>query len=122
MLVTKWTVSILGLAALKIAFGVAGYFHAVAKPGGTLPDFGTLHMLVYGAVAALLIYNRDRDPRALWLGSAFALVGVVPSDRLFANLAGSSPWVDSAIHALSHLHPDTFLPLYFWLFFRNFPH
>ncbi len=77
---TKWAVSILGLAALKIAFGVAGYFQAVANPAEVPPDFGALHMLVYGAVAALLIYNRDRDPRTIWLGAAFALVAVVPAD------------------------------------------
>lgn len=119
---------LLGLAALKILFGVAGYLATEAAtsigadPSSSLPSgFSLLHMLVYGTVAALLIHNRQRDPRALWLGTAFALVGAVPSDRLFAGLAGWSPWTDQAIHVLSHLHPDTFLPLCFWLFFRGFP-
>lgn len=111
---------LLSLAALKIVFGVAGYLTApAASPTG---GFSVLHMLVYGTVAALLLQNRRRDPRALWLGAAFALVAAVPSDRLFAGLAGWSPWTDQAIRMLTHLHPDTFLPLCFWLFFRSFLH
>ncbi len=121
---------LLGLAALKIVFGVAGYLATPAAssiaalgPGSSsVPSgFGVLHMLVYGTIAALLIHNRERDPRALWLGTAFALVAAVPSDRLFARLVGSGAWTDGAIHVLTHLHPDTFLPLCFWLFFRSFP-
>lgn len=121
-----WLGLVLSLAALKIALGVAGFFYSVLGPVPAGPEsvpsgFSLAHLLVYASVGVLLVWNRARDRRALFLGSAFLLVAVAPSDRLFASLAGAAPPLGGAIAVLSHLHPDAFLPLCFWLFFGSFP-
>ncbi len=122
---TRWLGLVLSLAALKIGFGVAGYLFSLlgASSGGRDPvpsGFSLAHVLVYGSVGLLLVANRARDRRALFLGASFLLVAVAPSDRLFASLS-EVPALRGAVGVLSHLHPDTFLPLCFWLFFSEFP-
>ncbi len=116
---------VLSLAALKIAFGVGGYIFSVLGTNSAGMDpvpsgFSLSHMLVYGSVGLFLVLNRGRDVRAFFLGAAFLLVAVAPSDRLFATLSQLSPFA-GAVRVLSHLHPDAFLPLCFWLFFSEFP-
>jgi len=115
----------LSLAALKIGFGVSGYlyslFGAGTAGGDSVPSgFSLSHMLVYGSVGLFLVRSRARDARALFLGAAFLLVAVAPSDRLFAGLS-QVPLLGGFVRPLSHLHPDAFLPLCFWLFFGEFP-
>jgi hypothetical protein len=122
---TRWLGLVLSLAALKIAFGVAGYLFSVlgTGSGGTDPvpsGFSLSHVLVYGSVGLLLVSNRARDRRALFLGASFLLVAVAPSDRLFASLSMVNA-LGGVVRVLNHLHPDTFLPLCFWLFFSEFP-
>jgi hypothetical protein len=122
---TRWLGLVLALAALKILFGVAGYIFSVlgADIGATGPvplGFSLAHLLVYGSVGLFLVLNRGRDVRAYFLGAAFLLVAVAPSDRLFGSLSQIGT-LDGVVRILSHLHPDAFLPLCFWLFFSEFP-
>ncbi len=116
---------VLSLAALKIAFGVAGYifsaFGARPEAADAVPSgFRLSHLLVYGSVGLFLVLNRGRDRRAFFLGAAFLLVAVAPSDLLFGSLS-QIRGLDGVVRILSHLHPDAFLPLCFWLFFSEFP-
>ncbi len=116
---------VLSLAALKIAFGVAGYIFSIfgARPeaADAVPSgFRLSHLLVYGSVGLFLVLNRGRDRRAFFLGAAFLLVAVAPSDLLFGSLSQIGG-LDGVVRILSHLHPDAFLPLCFWLFFSEFP-
>jgi hypothetical protein len=69
----------------------------------------------------LLVFNGQRDRRAIPLGATFLVLAAASSDRLFFKLTQSSDWLQSVVDVLSHLHPDAFLPLFFWLFFRDFP-
>ncbi|HJS74306.1 MAG TPA: hypothetical protein VJ921_08475, partial [Vicinamibacteria bacterium] len=121
---THWIGLVLSLAALKIAFGVAGYVFSTLGADSAVIDpvpsgFSLSHLLVYGSVGLFLVLNRGRDVRAFYLGAAFLLVAVAPSDRLFGSLAPIGPF-DGVVRILSHLHPDAFMPLCFWLFFSEF--
>jgi eukaryotic-like serine/threonine-protein kinase len=123
--VTRWLGLVLWLAALKIGFGVAGYLFSVSGASSVGPDpvpsgFSLSHLVVYGSVGLFLVLNRGRDVRAFYLGSAFLLIAVAPSDRLFAGLS-QARGLDGLVGILTHLHPDAFLPLCFWLFFSEFP-
>ena len=124
-LVTPWILFLLSLAALKIAFGAVGVVVSglaiSSAPGGVPAAFGLLHMLVWGTAGLFLVTRRSRDVRALWLGAAYVLVAATASDRLFTGLGGAAGSLGRAVYVLEHLHPDAFLPLCFWLFFRSFP-
>lgn len=116
----------LALAALKVVGGCIA-FAALARPENVparpVPDFVfVLHIVVFSAVGALLIYASRSDRRAAYLGVSFWLVASSFSDPLTRRLPELLPATFGSWGSLlSALQPEAMLPFFLWLFFRDFP-
>jgi Protein kinase domain len=117
-----WTLALLALAFAKIAVaGVASTVsHATAPPTLFPLWINVAHMLIFGGTATLLIAG-GRDARSRDLGCYFLLFASSFSDRLLLSLPDAVPGSGPAVTVLRGLHPDAFLPVYLWRFFRDFP-
>lgn len=79
------------------------------------------HVAVFGGAAFFLMTSGGRDRRAVPLGVFFLLVAVSFANGLVARLDYLPGAADQVQRLLLALHPDAFLPLYLWLFVRQFP-
>lgn len=112
------------LAALHVLAGLAGVSVALwtslplatANPIWIFP----VQMLVFSAGAAVLVAGSRGDARVLSLAVVFLLIATsfarVPTIFLESHVASPGP-----IALLRGLRVDAFLPLFAWLFFRDFP-
>jgi hypothetical protein len=80
-----------------------------------------LNALVFGAVAALLIFGRGGDRRAHHLGAVFMLFGSLFANRPLLALASGGGALSSLSSLLAGLTVDAFLPYFLWLFLADFP-
>jgi hypothetical protein len=119
-----WIAAVLVVAALQVIEGLAGIV-AVLWTGGEfeagLPLWiFPLQMVVFSSAATVLAASGRRDERALYLGVVFALIATsfarVPTLHLEALVPHALP-----LAALRGLRVDALLPLFVWLFFRDFP-
>jgi hypothetical protein len=116
----RWLRLLVWVAAAKAAVGLAGFVLRASHDLGdplALRVVRFVHVLVFASVAAWLVSAAQRDRRPFYLGGAFMLSAASSSDQLFQGLVGGG-W---PVATLSHLHPDAFLALFLWLFFREFP-
>ncbi|MDH4063552.1 MAG: serine/threonine protein kinase [Acidobacteriota bacterium] len=79
------------------------------------------HVGVFGGAAAFLAAAGARDRRAIHLGAFFLLVAVSFANGIVARLEDLPGSTERVRQALLALHPDAFLPLFLWLFVREFP-
>jgi hypothetical protein len=72
-------------------------------------------------VGVLLILRGREDPRAIWLGTFYLLVGTSFADRfLFAVASSPTAW-RTALTILAAVQVTAFQPYYFWRFVTDFP-
>src|SRR5262245_10069741 len=116
--------AVLGLAGLHVAAGLAGVVLALAtgrSPSATIPLWVfPLQMLVFSSAASVLVAGGKRDPRTLSLACVFALIATSFARRpelLLEGFLGHPP----LLVALRGLRVDALLPVFVWLFFREFP-
>jgi GAF domain-containing protein len=122
--VSAFVRTILGLAAIKVAFG--GLVFVAFPPGAAAKPFPdavfVLLMLVFGGVAAFLVFASQGDDRAVYLGVVFALTAATFADPLAQNVGKLLPLELGPGRALlSSFYPEAFLPYFVWLFYRDFP-
>jgi hypothetical protein len=126
MTIGGWVRACLLLAVLKVVMGLI-----VFTVGPTPPESASSRpiprsvyvptVLVFGAAGGLLIYGSHADRRGFYLGAGFLLIASSFSDPLLRLPGVSSRFFASSANPLAYLHPDAFLPCFFWLFFRDFP-
>lgn len=114
-----WLRALMALATVQAALGLLGYLFgrpdASAIPAGLLA--ATAAVLASAATVLVLLAAQDR--RAWLLAALFCTLASASSQRLLSWLAGEVPaW---ALSLASALLPETFLPLFLWLFVRDFP-
>lgn len=111
------------IAILKIVAGGIALAVSSQPPQRPIPDIVyIINIVVFGAVAALLISASRNDNRATHLGVAFALIASSFADPLVRRLPEVMPSsVGPVAGLLSSIHPDAFLPYFLWLFFYDFP-
>ncbi len=120
-----WALALLAMG--KAVLGIVAFTTLAWSPVATLAPqshsgFRFVHVLVYAIVAVWLIGASRKDRRAAWLGGVFLLASSSSADVLFAPLAdGYVPVLSATSSLLLRIQPDAFLPLFLWLFFREFP-
>lgn len=122
-----WKQSLGVLDGVQIAGGLLGFLVTAAwnEPATTTPYplwIYFLHLVVFGAAAALLIIGSRRDKRAIYLGFTYLLAASAFSYRPLVKLSELFP--DSAaapITFLASLPLTAFLPYFLWRFFQEFP-
>jgi len=78
-----------------------------------------LTALAFGGTGAVLARAGRRDQRALFLAGFFLCVASAPSLRFIAFAPAVLPYLP--VRLLTALLPEAFLPLFLWLFAREFP-
>jgi hypothetical protein len=121
-----WLIAALTLAALKLIVGLAGFLAPPTSVPAAVTPFPAwihaLHIVVFGAAAAILIFGGRRDRRAIHLAGVYLLFATVFADRTIFRLASAAdaPW-STALLWLRAIRLDAFTPALQWLFFRDFP-
>ena len=123
----RWLWIVLIIGALKTILGIVGYSATLLgvvdlPPGITFAGFQAATAFSFGLVGAALLIAGFKDRRALHLGSAFILIASSNSDVFFIGLASLEvPVLQSVVKLLFRLQPDSFFPVFLWLFFAEFP-
>lgn len=122
---STWLSAIIVLATAGIVAGLL-YFTAALIRGGdwSAADLGILlpHVLVYAAVAGILLLGHRNDPRALYLGTLFLLIAYSFSRRFFLLPDPEPAAFWSTIGSLfATLRLQAFMPAAMWLFVGSFP-
>jgi Protein kinase domain/GAF domain len=123
----RWIWLFVALATLKCFVGIAGF--VASSLGAIHPDSSSAlrglslaSLLSYSLIGGLLVWAGRRDRRAVFLGTAYLISAPSISYTLFAGLPQAGLAVLSPVAAFCHRLPlDTFLPLFIWLFFDEFP-
>lgn len=114
-----WLRVLMALAALQASLGLVGYLFgrpdASAIPAGLVA--ATSALLAGAATALVLAAAQDR--RAWLLAGFFCTLASAASQRLVPWLAGDLP--DWSLSLARALLPEACLPLFLWLFVRDFP-
>ena len=123
--------TLVAIATIRIALGLAGYAvlfasgadgPASAWVAGRPMELFLLNALAYTIAAAILFIGGRRDARALYLAIFFLLIGAIYSGEPVASLLPfASGWLAPFLTAPSKMALDAFLPLFLWLFVRDFP-
>ncbi len=117
-----WLWLILGLGALQLAFGIAGFLAGVTGFGVLEPKiWERAAMLAFGGSALWLVRGGMRDRRALWLAGVYMTVASAfagPPARAFAVTLFPS-WPLQPLWQLAQV--EVFLPFCLWSFVRSFP-
>ena len=117
-----WLWLILGLGALQLAFGIAGFLGGVTGFGALPPKiWERAAMLAFGGSALWLVRGGMRDRRALWLAGVYMTVASAfagPPARAFAVTLFPS-WTLQPFWQLAQV--EVFLPFCLWSFVRSFP-
>jgi hypothetical protein len=105
-----------GMALIQIGCGLAGY--AMGWASGA-PDAAFRHgqlaaLLGFALGGVILLWGGRGDQRAIYLGVFFLIVG-----SAFASVF--LRWVQGPWAVVRTIRPDAFLPLFLWLFVREFP-
>jgi hypothetical protein len=116
-----WVWPILGLGAVHVALGLAGFLLGRRSAGLTLGIWALAAMVVFGCAALWLAWGGSRDPRALWLAGVFITIAsgfaYMPAGGLQVSLSPlwtAHPWWNAVL-------VEAFLPLCLWCFVRAFP-
>ena len=120
-----WTRLLLALAGLEIGAGLAGILAAaltgVGSSGQPFPLWVfALQICVFAAAGTTLLLGTRGDPRVALLGAALMRIATSYCLRplVFLELwSGGHP----AVRLVGHLQLDAFLPVFVWMFAREFP-
>jgi Protein kinase domain len=102
---------LIAIAAIKSGAGLISYSLGLSPARTFPPGIFVAVILTFSAVGAFLLSGKRRDRRAVYLGAAYLCGGCNFANSLFPNAA----------LAAALLHPDAFVPLFLWLFARDFP-
>src|SRR5262245_21243405 len=105
---------LIATAVFKSVAGLVAFALGWSSPATTFPHgVFVAVILTFGGVGALLVSGKRRDRRATYLGAAYMCGAAVFANALYAD--------NAFFLFLAHLHPDAFVPLFLWLFARDFP-
>jgi hypothetical protein len=116
--------AIVALAALIAIVGLVGLADALADSEAIDWQRNVLRVLsivLFFGSAVWLIIASSRDVRASYLGGVFMLTASSFGSAGLVYLFDSPPPYSQIITWLSYLNPDAFIPLFCWMFFRDFP-
>lgn len=120
-----WTRVILGLAGLKIAFGLAAGLLDPLALGDVGAPFGAwIYLavsLAFASTGMLLLWTGGLDSRAVHLGAVFILVATMFAERFLPRFASGPGVVGGFFAFLSIADPVAFRPYFVWRFAVAFP-
>ena len=117
----RWIILVAGIAIVKILLSIGVILVRSASLAG--PPFPPRLLLpaattiAYGAVGGALVVTGRADPRCVELGAFLLLVASAFAD---APVAGGG-WLDPLRSFMSIVRVDALMPVFFWLFVRDFP-
>jgi len=123
-----WLLALVALALLHIALGLAGLgasFAGVGFPRSSrTPDAWRLCIIAaFSGLGVYLVAVARRDVRAAYLGALFVLIAAFFAHDPIEALARALPAAAAhAVRTLRALPVEAFLPVFAWLFARDFPH
>jgi hypothetical protein len=116
----QWTLAMgavaLGKVALALALFLVGALTAHPDTTVTLPWVSLAAVLAYGVTGATLLIGGRLDGRCRELGVFFLLVA-----SPFADVVAHAGIQGPLTHVVVKLRADAFMPVFLWLFVRDFP-
>jgi len=122
--VILWISLLVVVALAKCVGGIGAALVGGAAPVALPYSTGQYVMLTiaFSATAGVLIAARTEDRRAVWLGCILLLTATPFAETLLAHRGAAVPSLAGARLFLERLPIVPLLPVFFWLFVRDFPH
>jgi len=116
-----WQRTIVWFALLQILGGLAAYAFGGRDQVQIPPLLPLATLIAFTAAAGWLFLGANGDRRAMLLGAFLLVVATAPAQRFLVWEASLLHVSLASIQIRAFLLPEAFIPMFFWLFVRDFP-